>query len=553
MTQIEPNIFIDACKRNNILVLTPTMVYDFGHPTQGRYHVQQFRDEAQRAADYLEYQIKGQLVRARHYRSERGLWTGRKIAPGFMVDTRDKLPDGQPNPNWRKYVPFEPWAAVVVKYFELFRANNGNLDKTWRQIEQEGPSFPPVTEDMIPAGFEWHTHVKHRSPTNGQLIPGASGLAYLLTNVAYIGHWIHKQVIVKWDNHTPIVPHELFMYAFNRVSQTDFYGDPNPNFVRYRPWTRHDKAERLEQPPAYENLVFSDDLPKRPHRRLIVVWNTDGKCYQYQLVNMPYKSNVWNMRARILNKVIDALLLERLKATTIDEDAWTQAVTSIEQHDQSDVRRIEQAIKAARQVKDNLIASLGTLSNPDMVKRAEARYEAAEAEIESLQEELTRATASRRQSVSITQARPALEKLIQQWDAVPRPERRALLEGFARYVNLSRLSRATKRVTIYWRDDSASVREVTRESRGFFWEDDELEQLRVLVDSSVDQVEILRTFPNHTWRALQERYAYNFGKGTGRKRIPESGPIIVTPVGKTPLSTRRNTLRHKLWRTVHTL
>ncbi len=31
MTQIEPNLFIDACKRNNILVLTPTMVYDFGH------------------------------------------------------------------------------------------------------------------------------------------------------------------------------------------------------------------------------------------------------------------------------------------------------------------------------------------------------------------------------------------------------------------------------------------------------------------------------------------------------------------------------------------
>jgi len=114
MTQIEPNLFIDACKRNNILVLTPTMVYDFGHPTQGRYHMQQFRDEAQRAADYLEYQIKGRLVRARHYRSEHGLWAGRKIAPGFMVDTRLKLPDGEVNPNWRKYVPFEPWAAVVV-------------------------------------------------------------------------------------------------------------------------------------------------------------------------------------------------------------------------------------------------------------------------------------------------------------------------------------------------------------------------------------------------------------------------------------------------------
>ena len=34
-----------------------------------------------------------------------------------------------------------------------------------------------------------------------------------------------------------------------------------------------------------------------------------------------------------------------------------------------------------------------------------------------------------------------------------------------------------------------------------------------MVDSSVDQVDILRTFPNYTWRALQERYAYNFGDG----------------------------------------
>jgi DNA invertase Pin-like site-specific DNA recombinase len=35
ITQIETNIFIDACKRNNVQVLTPTMVFDFAHPTQG--------------------------------------------------------------------------------------------------------------------------------------------------------------------------------------------------------------------------------------------------------------------------------------------------------------------------------------------------------------------------------------------------------------------------------------------------------------------------------------------------------------------------------------
>ena len=64
VTQIQTNIFIDACRRNNVLVLTPTFVYDFAHPTQGRYHMQMFRDHAQRAADYLEYHINGRLTSA---------------------------------------------------------------------------------------------------------------------------------------------------------------------------------------------------------------------------------------------------------------------------------------------------------------------------------------------------------------------------------------------------------------------------------------------------------------------------------------------------------
>ncbi len=34
-----------------------------------------------------------------------------------------------------------------------------------------------------------------------------------------------------------------------------------------------------------------------------------------------------------------------------------------------------------------------------------------------------------------------------------------------------------------------------------------------MIEGGVDQVDILRTFPDYTWRALQERYAYNFGHG----------------------------------------
>ena len=49
-----------------------------------------------------------------------------------------------------------------------------------------------------------------------------SGLQNLLINVAYIGHWVHKQVIAQWHNHEAIIPEELFMFAYNRISQYGF-------------------------------------------------------------------------------------------------------------------------------------------------------------------------------------------------------------------------------------------------------------------------------------------------------------------------------------------
>jgi DNA invertase Pin-like site-specific DNA recombinase len=510
VTQIQTNIFIDACRRNNVLVLTPSMIYDFAHPTLGRHHMRMFRDRAQEAADHLETHIRGKLVRARHYRTEHGLYTGRLIAPGFMVDQRQTLPDGSRNPNYDKYVKFEPWADVVLAYFKLFRANDGNLDKTWRQIEREGPSFPEIAPSQVPEGFRWKKYIHHHSPVTGELVPSAGGLTYILTNVAYIGHWIHKQVIVQWHNHEAIIPLELFMYAYNRISPTDFQGDPNPNYVPYRPWVRHDKAERQCEPPTYSYLVYSDDVAHRPHRQVSTAWDSSKQRYRYQLADSPHCPDVWNIQAHIVDPVVDRLLLERLKATNIDETAWQEAIASLEHGDQAEVRRVEYAIRQAKQTKDNLIASLAILTHPEMVRRAQAKYEAADGEIAMLSAELERLKAKDLRSLVALEARPALEKVIANWENVPRQERRALFEGFATHVQITRLSRSTKRIAVHWRDGSISSYDVTRESRGYFWEDEDLEKLRQMVESNNDQVEILRTFPQYTWRALQERYAYNF-------------------------------------------
>ena len=100
VTQIQTNIFIDVCKRSGVRVMTPRMVYDFNHLTMGAYHMKMFREEAQHAADFLEYHIKGRLHRSKNYLHEQGLWAGRKVIVGYMADLRLKQSDGQANSNY---------------------------------------------------------------------------------------------------------------------------------------------------------------------------------------------------------------------------------------------------------------------------------------------------------------------------------------------------------------------------------------------------------------------------------------------------------------------
>jgi hypothetical protein len=421
--------------------------------------------------------------------------------------------DGQRNPDFRKYKRFDAYADVVLRYFNLFRENNGNLYETWHQIDREGPYFPDVPDGTIPASFKATDHLSRRSPFTGGLTPSHTGLAFMLVNVAYIGHWVHMGAVVQWNNHEAIIPLDLFMYAFNRLSPTDFHGDPNPNYIPYRPWIRHNKADRTAAPPAYAGLVYTDDLPDYPHKRLATIWSSVADKYEYLLNEYPYRSTVWKLRAFILDGMVDEMLLERLRHTTIDEVAWAEALASVQNVDQAEIRRLKAAVRQAETAKDNIIASLGLLSNPEMVARAQAKFEKASLEIAELGTELERIQAGKQKSRSLADARPVLELVIARWSDVPPDEKRSLFEAFAQFINVTKVTRKTKTVSVHWRDGSVSTRSTTHKSLGYFWEDDELEKLRGMVEGNVEQWRILREWPDYSWRSIQQRYGYNFGEG----------------------------------------
>jgi len=520
VTQIQTNIFIDICKRHNVRILTPRIIYDFNHPTMGAYHMKMFRDEAQHAADFLEYHIKGRLHRAKARLAAQGLWAGRQVKIGFMCDMRETLADGSRNPNHRRYVEFKPCAEVIRQYFKLFKQFDRNLKQTFEHIEEHGPFYPEpeVVKQLTPEGFKTNMNVKYRSEITDRLMGSESQLDNIFTNVVYIGHWVHQGAIAQFYNHEAIVDEVLFMYAFNALSRIDFYGNPNPNYNPHRPYVRHPKENRTEPPPIYGGIVFTDEVPKKTHARMHTHWNSYNKLYHYA-ARRNNRSLIFSVKATRMDKTINDLLLTRLQATTIDDAAWQRAVADTEKSGHGDIQRLRNEVRQAQRAKAAIMENLKTLQHPDMVRNLEASYAAKEREIEHLQAELDELEAGRRSSTHLIEARPILELVLQRWDDVPRKKKRELFEAFAEYATCNRLDEVRRQVTVFWRDGTTTSH-IFRWGDGTrqHWSKAELEKLRDMVDADCSQVDIMREFPHWSWHAITCRYLNHFTED--RRFIP---------------------------------
>ena len=45
------------------------------------------------------------------------------------------------------------YADVLLRYFELFRENDGNFSTTWKQIDRNGPYLPDIPKEAFVAAW----------------------------------------------------------------------------------------------------------------------------------------------------------------------------------------------------------------------------------------------------------------------------------------------------------------------------------------------------------------------------------------------------------------
>lgn len=497
VTQIQVNVFIDVCRKSNVRVVTPFFTYDFADPMQGEFHARQFRFKCDMAAEYLKSYVLGRLAPARQRLLRDGKWAGARMPVGFMVDNRKLLLDGKENPNWRKYVPFEPYAKVVREYFKIFVECNGAIRKSMRKIRERGLGFPNIAP---PDGFKISYQLKNRGDGNYLT---RSNLVRLLTNPVYVGHWCYQGAVIRWNNHEPIVEEAQFHRVFNMLSRYTLEGEENQE---YRPAYQHvpssEPKERNTQPPLLIGLLYTQINGK--FYRTGQTFEKKNSCYLYvqNKTELEGTRAVWTRRSSWIDEAVINRFKQRL-LDTYNDDTWTRSLVAATKLTQRE-RKIKQIqLTSITEDMDNLVLSLKTLSHAHLIRNVEQRYVQLEREKQRYENEIAALDNDQARHVSLEQAAVLFKHAIQDWDIMTLDERRGVLALFIDRIEASNYSRdGAMTLRVFWKDADQEDIKLWHKPHAEHWTRGVVEHLLDLFDKGANQLEIAAEFPDLAWQQL---------------------------------------------------
>jgi DNA invertase Pin-like site-specific DNA recombinase len=106
-TLIDAFAFAELCKKHDVKIITPAMRLNL----RISMHMDYYRREADWAAKELEV-MHGRLYGAKKRKAHQGRWAGGYLPVGYILDERETI-EGRSNPDWHKFMPYEPHARVV--------------------------------------------------------------------------------------------------------------------------------------------------------------------------------------------------------------------------------------------------------------------------------------------------------------------------------------------------------------------------------------------------------------------------------------------------------
>lgn len=481
VTQIQVNIFIDVCARKQVQVITPSITYVFHHPTMGEFYKKQFRFKSEVAAEYLNF-LKMRLGGARDRLRREGKYSGGRVPLGYMVDW-DK-----DSKTFRKYIIWREMAEIVVLIFEVFVEAGGRAYRAATLLRQRGIKYPADILERVPAGY---------------LFTGAGGgdsgfitaqaIRLIVTNPSYLGHWMYKGAVVRWNNHDPIIDPDLFFRAFNFVSSHNLDGSDNHN---YRPVTEKSvlksRPERTgTEPPLLTGLLFV--FHRRKWRRLGMRWLPTRRYYEYvfRKGGQGYDLHA-HRKADLIDAAVDFHLYERVR-DSFRGDVFAETYNSRRKNASSRSDRIA----SLEQQKSDTVVAMTHTHNLALIRDLEQQYERIEAELQR-----THAEANAVQPRAVNHAQ--FERVLSVWTKLTRDKRRGVAEQFIERVEILQWEGRIMRLAIRWHEGDATECEVWLRRGNARWSYADQITLIRLIEMGAPREEVMEALPGRSWDAIRK-------------------------------------------------
>jgi len=493
---IQYNLFIEICQKHNVKVVTSERVYDFSNDD----HVETFRLRCQIAARYLKEQSL-RLHGAKDRLSASGRYAGRAIAVGFIVEKEEKIiVDGKivPNPTYRKFIAYEPHAEIVRSLFKRFWELRGMVRPLCRELQRLPFVFPDFEPGVDVSQYIGQYHLKK--------VPGGyhisrPGLIGLLTNVAYIGYWVHLGEVTDKTNHEAIVEEELFWYAFNKISPYTITGKPNEQKHGYTRYSRKDPI-----PALLKNVIDS-----REGGRVYVSTSglTDKPIY---IIEEKDQRLVLKYHAATPCQEIDELVWQRmiewLRQTKRYEN-YAQIAEDVQKEQEKEIKLINAELAQANKQMRGIIASLSLppekLKNSLREKLAED-YDELEETKAKLEEKRATLQSDKKLKTHL-EYHLLLENLELKHDVMIFTDKQELVTLTAEKVYLDEMTAHWLRLDVEWRNPEWGTERIYLFRPGGAhktWTDKENEIIAELI-SDTPREEILPKMPRRSWSAILQQ------------------------------------------------
>jgi DNA invertase Pin-like site-specific DNA recombinase len=505
-TALEYNTFIQVCKQHNCLVIVPPFtIYNFAN----KRDVKEFRYQCEKAADFLDDYVE-RLKALRERAILQGYYGGGYIPIGATIDRRKTITNENgavvPNPNYKKYIRYEPHAEVIDWCLERFYQTH-NLNGIVREAERLGKRFPEFTADVDPRSRR--IAAKHAEDEQGGYLITIALLESVFTNVFYVGHLVKNGQVIRENDHAPIVKNLThFLYAFNHVSTHTTDGErredkPAKRFLR----EESDEATLLK-------YVVASDKTRQTFVKHRANADEDGSKWAYSVVRVR-PNGIREHVGEINAQLIDECFIEWFRQKIARLKAHTDYSAEIQmERAKREARRanLQTTLEVIREQRANIRACLvtgeiepGVKVEPDTrieLLKDDSKLAAKQREIEA---ELNgKPAATPAESKSLRYKHLVLEHG-DYWEGYPIGEKHKFLESVIKEVEISYAAPHWIEIKITWINPEWGI------DIGYLWykksksnptyTEAELEIIRKLYPAAT-QREILEALPTRTWQSI---------------------------------------------------